>query len=63
MEFATRFVECIRFFDTPEQALSAVQKYHVPYKGRRYKKAVKKLIRTYAYITNNKEDNSEEGTA
>lgn len=56
LEFATRFVELIRFFDSPQQALSAVQKYHVPYKHRRYKKGVKKLIRTYAYLINNKED-------
>ena len=51
LEFATRFVELIRFFDSPEEALSAVQKYPAPYKGRRYKKAVKKLIRTYIYAT------------
>lgn len=56
LEFASRFVELIRLFESPEQALEAAQKYPVPYKCRRYKKAVKKLIRTYAYITNNKED-------
>lgn len=50
LEFATRFVELVRFFDSPEQALKAVQKYSVPYKYRKYKKAVKKLIRTYAYL-------------
>ena len=56
LEFATRFVELIRFFDTPEQALSAVQRWPVPYKRRKCKKHLKKLIRTYIYIINHKEE-------
>lgn len=50
LEFASQFVSLIRVFDSPEQAIKAVQAMPVPYKHKKIKKQVKKLIRTYAYI-------------
>lgn len=52
LEFATRFVELIRFFDSPEQAIAAVKSTLKQYKFRKHRKQLCKLIRTYAYITN-----------
>ena len=53
-EFTTRFVELVRFFNSPEQAISAVKSTLVSNKQRKYRKHICKLIRTYAYIVNSK---------
>ncbi|MBO5507434.1 MAG: hypothetical protein J6A00_06690 [Bacteroides sp.] len=51
IEFTSYIIEFIKDFGGTEQALKAVQNTHVPYKLRKAKKLLKKMIRTYAYIT------------
>lgn len=50
IEFKTYIVEFIKYFGGTEPALKAVQNTRPPYKLRKGRKLLKKLIRTYAYI-------------
>lgn len=47
---AAYIVDFVQYFGGTEQALQAVQDTPAPYKRRKVKKLLKKLIRTYAYI-------------
>lgn len=51
IEISSYIIEFIEYFGGTRQALKAVQDTHAPYKLRKAKKLLKKLIRTYAYIT------------
>ncbi|MDD6097879.1 MAG: hypothetical protein PUB66_04015 [Oscillospiraceae bacterium] len=51
IEFASFIVEFIKDLGGAEQALKAVQDTPVPYKQRKVKKYLKKLIRKYIFIT------------
>lgn len=51
VEFASYIVEFIEHFGCARQALKAAQATPVPYKLRKAKELLKKLIRTYIYFT------------
>lgn len=51
IEFAAQIVRYIKGFNSPYQALQKVRAYPVPHKSRKLKKQLKKIIRTYIFIT------------
>lgn len=50
IKVAAYIADFIKYFGGTEQALKAVQDTPAPYKRRKGKKLLRKLIRTYAYI-------------
>ncbi len=46
-----QIIDFINSYDTPQNALKAVQNTPAPYRKRRAKKLLCKLIRTYIYLT------------
>lgn len=61
IERAYYLIDFIKHFGGAKQALKAVQAFHAPYKLRKAKKLLKKLIRTYAYNTNIKRHEVKKG--